>query len=55
MHFCIGANLARTELRTVFPALFRRFPRLRLAVDLDDIEVRTDRLTGGLNEVRVTW
>ncbi|MFI7104061.1 cytochrome P450 [Streptomyces sp. NPDC050161] len=54
-HFCIGANLARTELRTVFPALFRRFPRLRLAVDIEDIAVRTDRLTGGLNEVPVTW
>ncbi|MER7015416.1 cytochrome P450 [Saccharopolyspora sp. NPDC000359] len=54
-HFCIGANLARTELRTVFPALFRRFPTLRLAVDLDDIAVRSDRLTGGLNSVPVTW
>lgn len=54
-HFCIGANLARTELRTVFPALFRRFPGLRLAVDLDTIAVRSDRLAGGLNEVPVTW
>ncbi|TDD40981.1 cytochrome P450 [Saccharopolyspora elongata] len=54
-HFCIGANLARTELRTVFPTLFRRFPGLRLAVDLEDIAVRPNRLTGGLNEVPVTW
>ncbi|GAA4827289.1 cytochrome P450 [Saccharopolyspora rosea] len=54
-HFCIGANLARTELRTVFPALFRRFPGLRLAVDVEDTSVRSDRLTGGLNEVLVTW
>jgi len=36
-HVCIGANLARTELRTVFPLLFRRFPGLRLAVGVDDI------------------
>ena len=39
-HFCIGASLARTELRTVFSTLARRLPDLRLAADLDDIEVR---------------
>lgn len=33
MHVCIGANLARTELRIVFPALFHRFPTLRLATE----------------------
>ncbi|WP_432825001.1 cytochrome P450 [Dactylosporangium sp. CA-092794] len=54
-HVCIGASLARTELRTVFPALLRRFPGLRLAVGVDDIEVRANRLTGGVDEVPVTW
>lgn len=54
-HFCIGASLARTELRTVLPALFRRFPGLRLAVDVDGLEVRPNRLTGGLDNVPVLW
>jgi pentalenolactone synthase len=53
--FCIGASLARTELRTVFPSLFRRFPCLRLAVDLDELDVRTNRLTGGVDRVPVLW
>jgi cytochrome P450 len=54
-HVCVGANLARTELRVVFPALFRRFPGLRLAVGVDEIGLREDRLTGSLDEVPVTW
>ncbi|WP_433075506.1 cytochrome P450 [Dactylosporangium sp. CA-052675] len=54
-HVCIGANLARTELRTVFPALLRRFPGLRLAVPVDDIEVHANRLTGAVDEVPVLW
>ncbi|MFD2419471.1 cytochrome P450 [Amycolatopsis pigmentata] len=54
-HFCIGASLARTELRTVFPLLFRRFPGLRLAVSVDEIEVRSNRLTGGVDNVPVRW
>ncbi|WP_432971779.1 cytochrome P450 [Dactylosporangium sp. CA-233914] len=54
-HVCIGANLARTELRTVFPALLRRFPGLRLAVDVDEIEVHNNRLTGAVDRVPVVW
>ncbi|WP_328644332.1 cytochrome P450 [Amycolatopsis sp. NBC_00348] len=54
-HVCIGANLARTELRTVFPALFRAFPDMRLAVGLDDIAVRVNRVAGGVDRVPVTW
>ncbi|MGH8940233.1 MAG: cytochrome P450, partial [Actinomycetes bacterium] len=55
MHACIGANLARTELRVVFPALFRRFPRLRLAVDLDAIRVTANQGTGRVDRLPVTW
>jgi cytochrome P450 len=54
-HFCIGASLARTELRIVFTALFTRFPALRLATRIEDLPVRTDQLTGGLTELPVTW
>ncbi|QYN19992.1 cytochrome P450 [Amycolatopsis sp. DSM 110486] len=53
--FCIGASLARTELRVVFSTLFRRVPNLRLAVDVDDLDVRSNRLTGGVSSVPVTW
>jgi cytochrome P450 len=53
--FCIGASLARTELRVVFGSLFRRFPGMRLAVGVDELEVRTNRVTGGVDRVPVLW
>ncbi|GII87986.1 cytochrome P450 [Sphaerisporangium siamense] len=55
MHYCIGASLARVELRSVFGTLFRRFPALELAVPLERIPVRTDRVTGGFAEMPVVW
>lgn len=54
-HYCIGQNLARTELRIVFESLFRRFPDIRLAIDADDLEIRNDRIDGGVKNVPVTW
>jgi cytochrome P450 len=54
-HFCIGASLARTELRAVFTALFRRFPSVRLAASVHDLPVRSGHLTGGITELPVTW
>jgi len=54
-HFCIGASLARVELRTVFATLARRLPDLRLARDLDTIDVRVGHVTGGVTELPVTW
>ena len=54
-HFCIGASLARVELRTVFATLARRLPGLRLAADLDSIDVRKDHITGGVTALPVTW
>jgi len=53
--FCIGASLARTELRVVFSTLFRRFPRLRLGVPVDELRVRANRVTGGVDRVPVLW
>ncbi|WIX99293.1 cytochrome P450 [Amycolatopsis mongoliensis] len=53
--FCIGASLARTELRVVFGSLFRRFPGLRLAVPVEELTVRTNRVTGGVDRVPVLW
>lgn len=53
--FCIGASLARTELRVVFGSLFRRFPGLRLAAGVDELRIRTNRVTGGVDRVPVLW
>ncbi|WP_329182135.1 cytochrome P450 (plasmid) [Streptomyces decoyicus] len=54
VHQCIGQNLARMELRAGYPALFRRFPGLRLAVPPEQV-----RLGGagfyGVHRLPVTW
>lgn len=55
MRYCIGAPLARIELQAVFAQLAPRFPTMRLAVPLDELEIRQDTLTGGLIELPVTW
>jgi cytochrome P450 len=54
-HFCIGAGLARLELQEVFTALPARFPQLRPTVPVAALRVRDDLLTGGLEELPVTW
>jgi cytochrome P450 len=54
-HFCIGASLARTELRVGLTTLFSRLPGLRLAVDPESLTLHTERLTGGLDRLPVTW
>jgi cytochrome P450 len=54
-HVCLGQSLARTELKIVFPSLFGRFPDLRLAGDVADLEIRYDRTGGGVDRVEVTW
>lgn len=53
--YCIGAPLARIELKTVFTQLIPRFPSLRLAVDPAALTVRSDVLAGGLVELPVSW
>jgi cytochrome P450 len=55
IHHCIGAPLARMELRTAYPALFQRFPNLRLAVPFEEISWRTHTNIYGLNSLPVTW
>ncbi|MEJ3654613.1 cytochrome P450 [Actinomycetes bacterium KLBMP 9759] len=54
-HFCIGAPLARLELQVLFTALLERFPTLTLAVAVDQLEPRSELLTGGLRALPVTW
>lgn len=53
--YCIGAPLARMELQVAFAQLIPRFPDMRLAVDVDDLAVRQDILTGGLVTLPVVW
>lgn len=54
-HFCLGAPLARLELRTLFDSLVRRFPALHLMVPIEDLRPRSRLLTGGLQDLPVAW
>ncbi|WP_212914516.1 cytochrome P450 [Streptomyces sp. TS71-3] len=38
VHFCLGAPLARAEATTALPRLFDRFPGMRLAVAVEELE-----------------
>lgn len=53
--YCIGAPLARIELKTVFAQLIPRFPAMRLTVDPATLTLRSDVLAGGLVELPVSW
>lgn len=54
VHRCIGAELARMELRTAFPALFQRFPRLRMAIDPAQVTFRRASIVFGLDSLPVS-
>lgn len=54
-HHCLGAPLARMEMRIAWPALLRRFPTLTLAEDFDDVEFRTFHFIYGLKSLKVGW
>jgi cytochrome P450 family 142 subfamily A polypeptide 1 len=49
-HYCLGANLARAEIRIVFEELFRRLRDIR-AVDPDDLERGDSTLVLALNRL----
>jgi cytochrome P450 len=54
-HQCVGQQLARAELQIVFHTLLRRIPTLRLAIPLDEVPFKHDRLAYGVYELPVTW
>jgi cytochrome P450 len=55
VHHCLGAPLARMEMRIAFPALLRRFPTLALAQDFADVQFRSFHFIYGLKSLEVTW
>jgi cytochrome P450 len=53
IHHCLGAPLARMEMRTAFPALLRRFPGLREVPG--GAQFRSFHVIYGLTSLEVTW
>jgi len=51
-HFCLGANLARMELRLIFTELVTRMPNLRLD---GDVEMLRSNFVGGIKHMPVRW
>ncbi|GHF68206.1 cytochrome P450 [Streptomyces griseosporeus] len=54
-HFCLGAPLARAELQIVIGSLVRRFPRLRLAEDVENLHLTEGMMVHGLTRLPVAW
>ncbi|WP_166463045.1 cytochrome P450 [Amycolatopsis acidicola] len=54
VHRCIGAELARMELRTAYPALVRRFPEMRLAVSPEELAYRKTSVVYGVETLPVS-
>jgi len=55
VHHCLGAPLARMEMRVAFPALLQRFPDLALADPDEQAAFRVFSVVYGLHSLRVTW
>jgi cytochrome P450 len=53
IHRCIGAELARMELRAAYPALVRRFPNMRLAVPQEKLAFRKTSIVYGVESLPV--
>ncbi|HEY0905525.1 MAG TPA: cytochrome P450 [Marmoricola sp.] len=53
LHRCVGAELARMELRAAFVALATRFPDMELAVDPGDLHYHPKSLVYGVDSLPV--
>ncbi|RNL62610.1 cytochrome P450 [Nocardioides marmoriginsengisoli] len=53
LHRCVGAELARMELRAAYPALAKRFPNMRLAVDPSELQYHAKSIVYGLEALPV--
>jgi nocardicin N-oxygenase len=54
-HHCLGAHLARAELRVGLTALLDRFPGLTVAVPAGELEWRRGMFIRGLRSLPVRW
>ncbi len=54
-HYCLGAQLARTELEVAFGSVLAAFPGLRLTVPAAELPPAPGGLVVGLRELPVTW
>ncbi len=54
LHRCVGAELARMELRAAYPALAKRFPNMKLAVDPSELEYHAKSIVYGVESLPVT-
>jgi cytochrome P450 len=55
VHHCLGAQLARLELRLALTSVLRRFPDLAFATDEAAISFKQGRSVRGLLALPVTW
>ena len=55
VHRCVGAELAKIELRIAYPALVQRFPTLRLTQPIEELEFRPFSLVYGTDQLQVAW
>jgi cytochrome P450 len=55
IHRCVGAELARMELRIAFPALARRFPTMRPALPMDELSFRDSSIVYSAETMPVVW
>ncbi|MFC5754852.1 cytochrome P450 [Actinomadura rugatobispora] len=55
VHQCLGQQLARVEMQIAFPALFRRFPTLGVAVPPERVPMRDDMFIYGVHTLPLTW
>ena len=53
-HYCLGANLARMEIRTVLRKILQRLPEIRLAEGAQPLQTQS-ALIDGLDELPVEW
>jgi cytochrome P450 family 142 subfamily A polypeptide 1 len=54
-HFCLGANLARLELKVLFEEVLRRLPGLRLAQPGTSQPERRGNFVLGIEELPLVW
>ncbi|MFJ5110963.1 cytochrome P450 [Streptomyces sp. NPDC088551] len=55
VHQCLGQQLARVEMAVALPALFTRFPTLRLDVPAEEVPLRTNMNIYGVHRLPVAW